>query len=301
MSVHADPKPLETPIPGGETGSTVTVEPMVTGRFRSPAVLQSSPDGKVGNLKVLRSVGPENPAIPIPAFLIRHPKAGNILVDTGLHPSIASDPRENLGRLGAWASQPELEAGMDVPARLRGSGISPSAIRLVLLTHLHLDHASAIADFPDSTFIVSAAEWKDATSGVLPIFRAYRRQQYDYAFDFRTVDFDDERVSSYSTFGRTLDLFGDGSVRLASTPGHTTGHMSVIVRLGDRDMVIAGDALPREEQLEQEADLPGRMQDEHNYRRSLQEIRLFHNQYPNAVITPGHDPAFYENAPARYE
>jgi glyoxylase-like metal-dependent hydrolase (beta-lactamase superfamily II) len=108
-------------------------------------------------------------------------------------------------------------------------------------------------------------------------------------------------VSSYSTFGRTLDLFGDGSVRLASTPGHTTGHMSVIVRLGDRDMVIAGDALPREEQLEPEADLPGRMQDEHNYRRSLQEIRLFHNQYPNAVITPGHDPAFYENAPAKYE
>ncbi len=301
MSVHADPRPIETPISGGAEGTTVTVEPMVTGTFRSPAVLRSNAGKEVGNLKVLRSVGPENPPIPIPAFLIRHPKAGNILVDTGLHPSIASDPRQNLGRFGTWLSQPELEPGMDVPSRLRELGIGPAAIRLVLLTHLHIDHASAIADFPEATFIVSEAEWKEATSGILPIFRAYRRQQYDYAFDFRTVSFDGERVSSYASFGRTLDLFGDGSIRLASTPGHTPGHMSVIVRLKDRDMVIGGDAFFTEQQLEPGADLPGRMQDSHNYRRSLQELRLFRSQYPDAIITPGHDPEFYENAPEKYE
>jgi glyoxylase-like metal-dependent hydrolase (beta-lactamase superfamily II) len=77
--------------------------------------------------------------------------------------------------------------------------------------------------------------------------------------------------------------------------------MSVIVRLKDRDMVIAGDALFRQSQLDPDADPPGRTQDEHNYRRSLQEIRRFHSQYPDAVITPGHDAAFYENAPAVYE
>ena len=115
------------------------------------------------------------------------------------------------------------------------------------------------------------------------------------------VSFDGERVSSYASFGRTLDLFGDGSIRLASTPGHTPGHMSVIVRLKDRDMVIGGDALFTEQQLEPGADLPGRMQDSHNYRRSLQELRLFRSQYPDAIITPGHDPEFYENAPEKYE
>lgn len=301
MSVHADPRPLETPVSGGSPGQTVTVEPMVTGQFRSPESLQSSPDGEVGKLKLLRSVGPENAPIPVPAFLIRHPKAGNILVDTGLHPSIASDPQENLGRLGSWMCQPELESGMDVPARLREMGIGPSAIRFVLLTHLHLDHASAIADFPESTFIVTATEWKEATGGLFPFLKGYRRQQYDYAFDFRTVEFDSEAVASYSTFGRTVDLFGDGSVRLASTPGHSAGHMSVIVRLKDRDMVIAGDALPRADQLEVGADLPGRMQDAHNFRRSLQELRLFRQQFPDAVIAPGHDAAFYANVPVRYE
>ena len=69
----------------------------------------------------------------------------------------------------------------------------------------------------------------------------YRPAHYDYAFDYRTVDYP-RGDQSYSTFGRTFDLFGDGSVRLASTPGHTAGHQSVICRLADRDLVIAGDA-----------------------------------------------------------
>lgn len=301
MSVHADPRPLETPISGGVEGASVTVEPMVTGTFSIPEILHSSPGGEVGSLKMLRAARGENPRVPIPAFLIHHPKAGPILVDTGLHPSIASDPQQNLGRFGTWFSKPEMEPGADVPSQLRDRGIEPSSVRLVLMTHLHIDHASGIADFPEATFVVSAAEWLGATKGPLPMTKGYFRQQYDYAFDFRTLDFDSGNVNSYSTFGRTIDLFGDGSIRLASTPGHSAGHMSVVVRLKDRDMVIAGDAIYTEDQLEPRADLPGRMFDAHKYRRSLQEIRLFRIQYPDAVITPGHDTTFYENAPEKYE
>ena len=51
---------------------------------------------------------------------------------------------------------------------------------------------------------------------------------FDYAFDYRTVDFDRGGIDSYASFGRTFDLFGDGSIRLAFTPGHSAGHMSVI-------------------------------------------------------------------------
>lgn len=301
MAVQAEPRPLETPLPGGEPDATVTVEPMVSGTFSSPAIVGSSPSGEVGTLKILSEARKEQPAIPIPAFLIRHPKAGNILVDTGLHPSIASDPTENLGRLGNWFSKPALEPGEDIPAQLRAKGIDTGAIRMVILTHLHIDHASAIADFPDSTLIVTADEWKAATTGLFPVFKGYRRQHFDYAFDFRTITFEGERVRSYASFGRTIDLFGDGSIRLASTSGHTVGHQSVIVRLKERDMVICGDAIYRSEQLEAGSDGPGLMADPHNYRRSVQEIRLFHQQYPEAVITPGHDPAFYESVPEKYD
>ena len=158
------------------------------------------------------------------------------------------------------------------------------------MTHMHLDHTSAISEFPNSTFVVSEAEWEAAATGPRPLLNGYRRAHFDYAFDYRTVDFDRGGIDSYATFGRTFDLFGDGSIRLAFTPGHSAGHMSVIAHLEERDFVIGGDAMYTYGQLEGNAPLPPRPFDAHNYRRSLQELKLFHREFPDAVVTPGHDP-----------
>jgi len=301
VSIHAESRPLETPLPGGKEGATVTVEPMVTGTFSSPPILHDSPKGKAGTLAILRSTRKEREPTPIPCFLIRHPSAGLILVDTGLHPSIASDPASNLGKFTTWLMRPHQEPGQDVLSQLREKGINPADIRMVIFTHLHYDHASAISEFPEATLIVNDVEWKYAATVRSPDFKGYRRQQFDYAFDFRTISFDSDKVSSYASFGRTLDLFGDGSIRLASTPGHSPGHQSLICRLGDRDLVISGDAIYEESKLEAGANLPGTMFDEHNYKRSLSELKRFHETYPSAVITAGHETAFYENAPAVWE
>lgn len=301
VSIHAESRPLDTPLPGGEQGATVTVQPIITGSFSGPPILHDNPRGKAGSLAILRSTRAERTPSPIPSFLIRHPSAGLILVDTGLHPSIASDPTENLGRFTNWLMRPAMEPGQDVLSQLREKGISSSDIRMVLFTHLHYDHASAISEFPDSTLIVNAVEWQYAATVRNPEFKGYRRQQYDYAFDFRTISFDSDEVSSYASFGRTLDLFGDGSIRLAFTPGHSPGHQSVICRLKESDLVISGDAIYEERQLESGANLPGSMHDEHNYKRSLQELRLFRRNYPSAIITAGHDAEFYGNAPEVWE
>ena len=127
------------------------------------------------------------------------------------------------------------------------------------------------------------------------------RAHFDYAFEYRTVDFNRASVDSYASFGRTFDLFGDGSIRLAFTPGHSAGHMSVVCRLAERDFVIGGDCVYMLAQLDGDEAGPPRPQDAHNYRRSLQELRLFRRQFPDAVITPGHDPDFYAQIKQRYE
>jgi len=186
-----------------------------------------------------------------------------------------------------------------VPARLRAQGIEPSSIRTVVLTHLHVDHASAVSEFPGAAFVVSKAEWEDATSGLVPILKYYRPQQFDHALDFRTVDYEADSVNSFSTFGRSFDLFGDGSVVLVSTPGHSAGHQSVVLRTGAGTLLVAGDAIFLEGQLEPGADLAARARDRHNYERSIRELALFHREHPSATITPGHDPGFYESLPAR--
>jgi glyoxylase-like metal-dependent hydrolase (beta-lactamase superfamily II) len=303
MKVHVEAKPLHEPLAGGTPGAKVTVEPIVAGRVTWSRSMMERPEGRFLTLKLLRALISGEPAmsVPCPAFLIRHPSAGAILVDTGLHPSIATDGRENFGGLGARIGNPSLEPGEDVPAQLRERGLDPSEIPVVVMTHLHLDHSSAISEFPQSTFVISEVEWEAATVGPKPIVNGYRRQHFDYAFDYRTVDFGRGSVDSYASFGRTWDLFGDGSVRLAYTPGHSAGHMSVIARLEQRDFVIGGDATYTSGQLAGTAPPAPRPFDAHNYRRSLQELKLFSREYPDAIVTPGHDPEFFSRLEARYE
>lgn len=302
MSVQIEPHPLHEPLAGGTRGASVVVEPLVAGHVTFPREMMVSPGGRFLTLKLLKAlVGGSDYVVPVPAFLIRHPSAGAILVDTGLHPSIATDPKQNFGSLGARFGNPTLASGEDVPSQLRKRGLDPGEIPIVVMTHLHLDHSSAISEFPNSTFVVSEPEWRFASSGPSPLLNGYRRAHFDYAFEYRTVDFDRANIDSYASFGRTFDLFGDGSIRLAFTPGHSAGHMSVIAHLAQRDFVIGGDAVYMLSQLDGSDPAAPRPQDAHNLRRSTQELRLFHNQFPDAIVTPGHDPEFYSRIEQRYE
>jgi len=303
MAVHAQPQSLDQSLPGGSGGARVTVEPLIAGHVDFPRAAMVDQGGSFKTLRLARAITSSKAAesVPVPAFLIRHPSAGPILVDTGLHPSIASGGKENFGGLANRFGRPSLEPGEDVPSQLRAKGIEPRQVATVVMTHLHLDHSSAISEFPDSTIVISAAEWQDAAHGSKPSLNGYRRAHFDLAFEYRTVDFDGEEIGSYATFGRTFDLFGDGSVRLAFTPGHSAGHCSVICRLAGADFVIGGDAVYMAGQLEGTEPLPPRPFDAHMLRRSLQELRLFHTQFPAATITPGHDPAFYSAVAPRFE
>jgi glyoxylase-like metal-dependent hydrolase (beta-lactamase superfamily II) len=303
MAVHVEPQPLQQPLPGGSAGARVAVEPLIAGHVDFPRAAVVDQGGSFKTLRLARAISSSKAAetVPVPAFLIRHPSVGPILVDTGLHPSIASGGSENFGGLANRFGRPSLKPGEDVSSQLRAKGVEPRSIPVVVMTHLHLDHSSAISEFPDSTFVVSAAEWQDAAHGSKPSLNGYRRAHFDLAFEYRTVDFDGDAIGSYASFGRTFDLFGDGSVRLAFTPGHSAGHCSVICRLGADDFVIGGDAVYMQGQLDGSEPLAPRPFDAHNLRRSVQELRLFHSQFPGAVITPGHDPDFYSRVAPRYE
>jgi glyoxylase-like metal-dependent hydrolase (beta-lactamase superfamily II) len=196
--------------------------------------------------------------------------------------------------------QPEVEPGQDLPAQLRARGVDPKSIRLVVMTHLHVDHASGMSEFPTATFVFTEAEWEAASTQSRPVLQGYRPAHFDYAFDYRTLNYDSPLISSYATFGRTFDLFGDGSVRLASTPGHSAGHQSVICRLAERDLVIAGDAIYTMGQLG-DAPEPPRPFDRHNWRRSMRELQHFARTYPQAIVFAGHDPEQMGLFGKRYE
>ncbi len=302
MKVKAQPRELTGPLAGGKQGATVAVEPLDTGWASVPPSYLESAGNKTAQLRMLGIGTPRSNwwTIPCPAFLVTHPAAGPFLVDTGLHPSVTSKPTANLGRIVTSFSKPQLEAGKDVAAQLRSRNLDVKDIRTVVMTHMHYDHTSGMAELGGANFIISEREWSAATETPRPFFHGYMHSHFDYAFDYRTISFDGDAVGSYSTFGRTFDLFGDGSVRLLFTPGHSLGHMSVLCRLKDRDLIIAGDAVYTLGQLG-DAPPPPRPEDAHTWRRSRQELALFKREYPNSVIIPSHDHVLWETLQDRYE
>ena len=197
------------------------------------------------------------------------------------------DSKQGMGRLGGLLfKELRMEAEDALPGQLRRMGIDAGDVKTVVMTHLHSDHASGIAEFPGATFVLSSAEWEAAAKGRET--DGYIKRQYDHAFDYRTLDFEGPDTDSFASFGRGFDLFGDGSVRMVFTPGHTHGHCSVVLRLKDREALIAGDAAYTMKTIE-ESHLPFKMADEHRFRRSLKEIQRYIEQTPDAVIIPGHD------------
>jgi glyoxylase-like metal-dependent hydrolase (beta-lactamase superfamily II) len=242
-----------------------------------------------GRLARLHSLGfrSERIEIPIPAYIVEHPGAGLLLVDTGFHASIAVDPRKNMGPVLGRLFSGNMAADDAVPDQLRARGLDPGEVKLVVMTHLHFDHASGVAQFPGATFVVTEREWKAATDEK-GVTGGYVRRQFDHAFDWRTIDFDADAVNSFAGFGRSLDLFGDGSIRLVSTPGHTLGHVSVVLRTREGEFLVTGDAAYTMRTL-RESVMPYGPHDEHEFKRSLREVQRYIEQTPGAIVSVGHD------------
>jgi N-acyl homoserine lactone hydrolase len=303
-AIHATPS--APPLPGGQDGASVILQPLLCAEMLAPEGWFHAEPGLTGTLRAL-GIGVAKDRlyrIPIVAFLIEHPSAGPILVDTGFHEAIADgslrERARNLGPLGLlMARNVRMRPEQTAAAQLRGRGVDPAEVRLIVMTHLHFDHASALADFPGATVIVSQPEWH-AARGRASTFFGYPPAQIDPRPSYRTVDFGGAAARPHGPFARSLDLFGDGSLILLDTPGHSTGHLSVLARLRERDALIAGDAIYSIATL-REGKRPLRSEDSKAYQRSLRALRAYDREHPDALIIPGHDMAHWETLAERYD
>jgi glyoxylase-like metal-dependent hydrolase (beta-lactamase superfamily II) len=296
----AEPSRLTKPLSGGQPGATVVLHPMVCAYVDSPPEFMALSDGKSKALRQALFDRKNTIKLPIVAFLVEHPGVGPMLIDTGFHPSVATDPKQNLGRVLASLQSIDMRPEQAISAQLREQkGIEPKDIRVAIMTHLHMDHASAISEFTSATYVLGAGEWRAFHSGRSPL-TGYVRHHVEHAVEYKEVPYDSPVIDSYSTFGRAYDLFGDGSVRLVATPGHTRGHQSVILRLREREALVTGDAIYFMRTIDDER-RGWVMADEHKWRRSVGEIRLYRRENPDALIIPGHDAEEWAGLLPRYE
>ena len=177
--------------------------------------------------------------------VITHPD-GIVVVDTGVHDSAVADASKAWGDADERIGVPLMHAGQEVPAQLEKLGLSPGDVRYVVCTHLHGDHVGGHLYFPDATFVCQQAEIDYAHEPDIP------SMVREYPLDQIAPD----RLT-YETIKGDHDLFGDGTVQLFSTPGHTPGHQSLLLRLPETGPVLlSGDACWTQWNLD-EMTLPG--------------------------------------------
>ena len=167
----------------------------------------------------------------VPCFLVSHPK-GILVWDTGAVPDSAFKPG------GIAATKEYATATTPLQLQMAEAGFAPADVTYLSLSHVHWDHAANVSLFAHVTWLVRQVERDAMFTPPLPprtdstMFEALRGT--------KTVIIKDN----------DYDVFGDGTVIIKFTPGHTAGHQSLLVNLARTGpILLSGDLYHYPEEL----------------------------------------------------
>jgi glyoxylase-like metal-dependent hydrolase (beta-lactamase superfamily II) len=231
----------------------------------------------------------KNSNMSCPVYLIVHPR-GTLLFDTGLGDRYVGRPF-NEAVLGDPPDLPPFASFVLVTKTVKGQldaiGYQPSKIDYLALSHPHADHIGNANDFVGSTFLVHKGDYDMMFGPDVKVNPAYAAL----------------KNSKTKIIEGDYDVFGDGTVILKFTPGHTPGHQSLylkLVRTGG--VVLSGDLYHYPEDLTQNA-MPEREKGPGVTEASRKALDAFLKEV-GAQLWIGHDINFFskqKHAPEFYD
>jgi N-acyl homoserine lactone hydrolase len=223
-------------------------------------------------------------------WLIKHRREW-LLWDTGVPQTALNDPQ-------GWSTLPKLivyHLDRSLTDQLAEIGLKPGDIGRVAISHTHGDHIGNVWLFPNATIVMQRAEYSwihspDGPNDNVNQLMALARKLLGTPKNLQLIDGDS-------------DVFGDGSVTLVSTPGHTPGHQSLLVHLKNSGFImLSGDVAHSEENFENDI-VPSLNTDKAESIASMEKVRKLLAQY-KAQLLINHDksqtdtlkllPAFYD-------
>ncbi|MEO5921039.1 MAG: N-acyl homoserine lactonase family protein [Pseudolysinimonas sp.] len=230
--------------------------------------------------------------LPINVYVIDHAE-GLVLFDTGQDRRSVTDPEYFPRGLAGWGfrrlAQFGIGAGDTLTAQLRRIGRRPEDVRVAVLSHLHQDHIGGISELAQARLVVSRDEWASLDRPHPELSGLLVRHLRLPGLAWDPVDLD-QPLEDVQPFTVGHDLFGDGSLVLLPTPGHTPGSLSMLIRRADRPpLLLVGDLTYDASGLADER-IPGvgRRGDLVAATRLIGTLRARH---PDLVVLAAHDPA----------
>lgn len=177
---------------------------------------------------------PGRAILPVPSWLIEHPK-GLVLFDAGMHRDLQHDT-SRLARIFS-STVVDFPPGEELSTRIRSTGHRPEDVQVLVISHLHFDHAGGTAEAPNARLVVQEQEWVAGHHPRLVEAGLYTPDDFDLGHDVQLISGEH-------------DVFGDGAIVCVPTPGHTRGHQALRVRLPSRNVVLTGDCVYFESMLD---------------------------------------------------
>ncbi len=227
------------------------------------------------------------------ALLIRHPQ-GDLLIDTGLGKE-AENHFRSMPFYFRWTT--DFDPGTPAAIQLSRSGYDIRQMQGILLTHAHWDHVSGVQDFENTPVFVSESELSYIRSGqrLSALADAIPPQRYkSYRFSKKP----------YLGFSERYDYYGDGSVVIVPSPGHTPGSVIIFVNLPDgKRYAMTGDIAWQTEgifELEEKPFLISLLADNNRpvLREHLKKLYAIHQRFPQIQMIPAHDERAFRQIPA---
>ncbi len=230
-------------------------------------------------------------------LLVETGRQGLLLVDCGLGTREAGDPRRVPAPV-RFELRPAFSRHETALARIEALGRDPRDVRHIVFTHLDLDHASGLSDFPWATAHAMAGEQHHATSArALPERLRYAREPLTGHTRWQLHEPGTARLAELEGV-RFLSAFDD-EVALVPLPGHSRAHCGVAVRHGDGWLLHAGDSYLHRDELDAQAG-PGLHQllveaDRRARRATVEKLRHVARHHADAVqLFCSHDRREYD-------
>lgn len=230
--------------------------------------------------------------LPINVYVIEH-RDGLVLFDTGQDRASVTDP--DYFPSGPLRAVYLRLARFDIPeeqtltAQLRALGYEPSDVDVAVVSHLHQDHIGGLGDLPNARIVLSATEHASLGSRFAEANGVLRKHLDFPAERWQPIRF--EPIDGIAAFERGHDLFGDQSLILLPTPGHTPGSISMLVNGGrSSSALLVGDVTYDAANMLARGTLPG-VGVRSELARTTTRIQELAMAQPALSILAAHDPA----------